>query len=419
MSLSNLKEKLNDLDLSALYKDPRAAIERCSHLIELYMKRFGDTEGGALLSTPGRSEICGNHTDHNGGSCIAAAIDKDILAVAARREDGVIAVKSEGRGEDSFRVEAVTDRSGFPHFKSISLIAGVVRAFIDRGYRVGGFNAYTTTEVLSGSGLSSSAAFEVMIGNILNHLYNDGKIDNREIAEMAQYAENVYYGKPCGLLDQMACAVGGFVYLNFGSDKPVVEPIPRTLDEFGYKLSIVAPGGSHSDLQDDYAAIPNEMRAVADRLGKRTLSGITPEVLNAALPRLRGRLSDRALLRALHFVYECERVEKMKAALISGDISSVLAIHRESGHSSFEYLQNVYTTKHADQGLSLAIALSDRHLYGKAASVRVHGGGFAGTIQALIPDELVEGYKAIMDAVFGEGATTILKVRPYGAVRII
>jgi galactokinase len=217
----------------------------------------------------------------------------------------------------------------------------------------------------------------------------------------------------------MASAVGGFVYLNFGAEKPVIEPIPRTLDEFGYRLCIVAPGGSHADLQEDYASIPNEMRAVADRLGRRTLSGITPEALTAAIPRLRGKLSDRALLRAMHFVYECDRVEKMREALNNGDISSVLAIHRESGHSSFEYLQNVYTTKHADQGLSLAIALSERHLYGKAASVRVHGGGFAGTIQALLPDELVADYKRLMDSVFGDGSTVSLKVRPLGAVRII
>ena len=419
MSLSKLREKINETDLSALYRDADIARSRCNRLIDLYGGKFGDADEAMLLSAPGRSEICGNHTDHNGGSCIAAAIDRDILAVAARRADGIITVKSEGRGEDSFSIEDVHQRGHFPHFKSISLIAGVVRAFADRGYRVGGFNAYTTTEVLSGSGLSSSAAFEVMIGNILNHLYNDGKIDNREIAEMAQYAENVYYGKPCGLLDQMASAVGGFVYLNFGSEKPVVEPISRTLDEFGYKLCIVAPGGSHSDLQEDYAAIPNEMRAVADRLGKRTLSGVTPEMLHAALPRLRGKLSDRALLRAMHFVYECERVERMKEALNIGDISSVLAIHRESGHSSFEYLQNVFTTKHADQGLSLAIAISDRFIYGKEASVRVHGGGFAGTIQALIPDSLADGYKSTMDAVFGEGATVVLKVRPLGAVRII
>lgn len=419
MSLTSLKEKLLNSDLSALYADRDAAIARCFGLIDLFVGKFGDADDAMLLSAPGRSEICGNHTDHNGGTCIAAAIDRDIIAVAARRNDGIVTVKSEGRGEDSFKVEDARDRGGFPHFKSVSLIAGVVRAFMDRGYRVGGFNAYTTTEVLSGSGLSSSAAFEVMIGNILNHLYNDGKIDNREIAEMAKYAENVYFGKPCGLLDQMASAVGGFVYLDFGAESPIVEPISRTLDEFGYKLCIVAPGGSHADLQEDYASIPNEMRAVADRLGRRTLSGVTPEALNAALPRLRGKLSDRALLRALHFVYECERVEKMKAALLRGDISDVLAIHRESGHSSFEYLQNVYTNKHADQGLSLAIAVSDRYLYGKSASVRVHGGGFAGTIQALIPDGLVDGYKSRMDAVFGEGATVVLKVRPHGAVKII
>ncbi|MBR7117556.1 MAG: galactokinase [Clostridia bacterium] len=419
MILEELKRKLYETDLSELYPDRERALERLTALIDGFGKKFGDRDGVMLLSVPGRSEICGNHTDHNGGVAIAAAINKDIVAVAARRTDGMVNVQSEGRREDSFSVDSASSPANFPRYKSIGLIAGVVRGFMDRGYRVGGFDAYTMTEVLSGSGLSSSAAFEVMIGNILNHLYNEGKIPSTEIAKIAQFAENEYFGKPSGLLDQMAAAVGGFVYLDFGGREAVVEPIDFSLSAAGYRLCIIGTGGSHSDLNEDYASIPREMKEVACALGKERLAGTTRCELMAAMPRLYRKLDDREILRAIHFVSECERVEDMHLALMDGDMEKVLRLHTASGHSSFEYLQNVYTTKHIDQGLSLAIALTERYLEGKGASVRVHGGGFAGTVQAIVPTEHVEDYRAFMDSVFGEGATMVLEVRGAGAVRII
>ena len=419
MRIDDLKKEINSLDFVGLYSDKEHARARIAALADSFARKYGERDEAILLSAPGRSEICGNHTDHNKGVAIAAAIDKDIVAIASPTKDGVIRVQSEGRREDRFTVNAASDPDNFPKQRSISLIAGVVAGFMKSGYKVGGFDAYTTTDVLSGSGLSSSAAFEVMIGSILNHLYNGGSIDMKEIARISQYAENEYFGKPCGLLDQMASAVGGFVYMDFGSDDPIVEPIGFSLDGAGYKLAIVGTGGSHADLTDDYASIPREMKAVAAALGKQYMREVSREELEASVPKLHGRVSDRAIMRALHFVRECERVEDMHVAIKCGEMDKILKLHRESGHSSFEYLQNVFTPKHADQGLSLAIALSDGYIKDKKASVRVHGGGFAGTIQALLPTEIADGYAALMDSVFGKGACMLLSVRPYGAIRII
>lgn len=419
MQINELKKKIDNLALGELYPDCALAKSRLCAVAEAHFRKFGEREELMLFSVPGRSEICGNHTDHNGGTVIAAAIDRDIIAAASPRSDGRITVQSEGRREDILTVEAATNPNNFPRFKSISLIAGVVAGFIRAGYRVGGFDAYTATEVMSGSGLSSSAAFEVMIGNILNHLYNGGRIDNREIAKIARFSENVYFGKPCGLMDQMATAVGGFVYIDFGNEEPIVEHIDFSLTDAGYALAIVGTGGSHSDLNDDFAQIPQEMKAVARALGKERMCEVLQSELYSALPKLRGRVSDRAILRAIHFLSECDRVGKMHAALLSGDMPEILAIHRESGHSSFEYLQNVFTTKHKDQGLSVAIAMSDRYLRPYAASVRVHGGGFEGTVQALVPLEIKDGYREYMDATFGRGACMLLGVRSRGAVRIM
>lgn len=419
MKLDEMRKRLGSVELGRLYRDTERGRARLCAVISAFSAKYGERDDAMLLSAPGRSEICGNHTDHNMGVAIAAAIDRDIIAVAAPRPDGKIRVQSEGRREDALTVEAAGSPKNFPRYKSVGLIAGVVGGFMKRGYKVGGFDAYTMTEVLSGSGLSSSAAFEVMIGNILNHLYNGGRIDNKEIAKIAQYAENVYFGKPSGLLDQMASAVGGFVYIDFGGEEVNVEPIDFSLEDAGYRLAIIGPLGSHADLGEDYASIPAEMKSVAAALGKRYMREVDEGALTAAIPTLRGRVSDRALLRALHFVRECGRVERMHAALIAGDMGEVLKLHRESGHSSFEYLQNVFTTKHADQGLSLAIALTDSYVYGKAASVRVHGGGFAGTVQALIPEELAAGYAEMIEHTFGKGACMLMSVRRAGAVRIL
>jgi galactokinase len=296
----------------------------------------------------------------------------------------------------------------------------MISGFTKNGYSVGGFDAYSTTKVLKGSGLSSSAAFEVMIGNILNHLYNNGEVDNKEIAKIAQYSENVFFGKPCGLMDQMACAVGGFVYIDFENPKdPVVDPLAFSMTEAGYSLCIVNTGGNHANLTPDYAAVPAEMKSVAAILGRDVLRGATEQELLANVSEIRAKANDRALLRAIHFVRENERVELAKTALASADLDGFFATLKASGKSSFEYLQNVYTNQNpGEQGLSLALALTEGYFAGKCGSFRVHGGGFAGTIQAFVKNEDLAGYVELMDSVFGKGAAMPLNIRPAGAVKL-
>ena len=297
---------------------------------------------------------------------------------------------------------------------------GMAAGFAEKGYAVGGFDAYTTTEVLKGSGISSSAAFEVMCGNIINHLYAGGRFSNQELATMAQYAENEYFGKPCGLMDQMACAVGGFVHIDFADpDAPAVNPIPFSLSDAGYHLCIVNTGGNHADLNEDYASVPAEMKSVAKAFGQETLRGISEEEFFSRIRDLRAKVGDRAILRAMHFLRENKRVEMQAKALKEGDVDSFLSGVMASGNSSFRYLQNVYTVKNVwEQGLSLALCLTEGFLEGKKAAFRVHGGGFAGTIQAFVPKEDAEEYARFMDSVFGQGATMMLRIRPEGAVQI-
>ena len=402
-----------------IYSDTREAAQRLALAVEKFVSLFGDGEA-ELFSVPGRSEISGNHTDHNNGCVLAGAIDRDVIAVARRNADGVIRFYSEGYPMDTVEVCACADPEHFNKYTSASLIAGMVDGFARNGHEVGGFDVYSISSVLKGSGISSSAAYEVMIGNLLNHLYNGGKIDNKEIAKLAQYAENRYFGKPCGLMDQMACAVGGFVYIDF-SDKehPVVEPIDFALADAGYSLCIVNTGGNHADLNDDYASVPAEMKAVAAALGREVLAGVSEQELVCAIPTLRGRLSDRAILRAVHFVRENERVKRAKLALKSADVDAFFREVSASGSSSFKYLQNVYTTVNvAEQGLSLALALADGYLEGKSGAARVHGGGFAGTVQVFVKTEELGGLVSLMDSVFGHGSAMALRVRPLGAIKL-
>jgi len=422
----NAKELIQKLEGGALarhkdlYRDIPAQTARYIGAIERFTELFGEREGVALFSVPGRSEISGNHTDHNHGCVLAGAIDRDIIAVAAKTDDGEIRLISEGYPEDRIKLSETTDPASQPDFTSGALIAGMVDGFRKKGLPVGGFVAYTTTEVLKGSGISSSAAFEVMVGNILNHLYGEGKCDNAEIAKIAQYSENVWFGKPSGLMDQTACAVGGFVFIDFKDPKsPVIEPIPFSLSDAGYDLMIVNTGGNHADLNADYASIPAEMKAVAAYFGQKVLRGITESELIENAPVLRRTVGDRALLRAFHFVRENGRVAKQADALKRGDFAAFLDGVNESGRSSFMYLQNVYTNLNvSEQGLSLALALTDGLLSGKGCAFRVHGGGFAGTIQAFVKRELSEGYTEVLDSVFGAGSVMRLSIRPRGAVKI-
>ncbi len=401
----------------------RDPAKRFGALLEEFIERYGDERDVNLFSVPGRSELAGNHTDHNHGRVIACSVDLDIVAVAAAREDSTVRIKSEGFPEDVVDInEYVTPREDrFGH--SDSLIAGVADGFRRRGLAVGGFDAVTSSNVLKGSGISSSAAFEDMVGTIMSHLYCDGSVDFVKIAMISQYAENAFFGKPCGLMDQVACAAGGVVAIDFADPTaPVVEKISFDLTGKGYRLCIVNTGGNHADLTPDYAAVPAEMKSVAKALGHEVLRECDEDAIIAAIPTLRSTLGDRAILRALHFMAENRRVYEMKQALLADDFEAYFDGVMASGHSSFCYLQNVYTTKNVtEQGLSLALNLSERYLKDckRPTAFRVHGGGFAGTIHAYVPDEDVEGYRALMDGVFGEGACHILSIRPEGAVKLL
>lgn len=418
-----LKKQILDGELekySSLYSDIGAQRDRMVAAIERFEEQYGSDRDVFLLSVPGRSEIIGNHTDHNLGKVMAGSIDRDIIAVVSKNDRGEIRFFSEGYYENIIKLDEARDPENYKPFTSAALVAGMVGGFAEGGYEIGGFDAYTTTEVLKGSGLSSSAAFEVSIGNILNHLYNSGNIDNKEIAKIARFSENVYFGKPCGLMDQMACAVGGFVYIDFEKEAdPVVLPIEFSLGEFGYSLCIVNTGGSHSDLNDDYASVPSDMKNAAGALSADVLRRLNRDEFMRNIPSLRERVGDRAVLRAMHFFAENERVEALRAALVGKDIDEFLRVISASGDSSFKFLQNVYSAAHPEeQGISLALCLTEEFLRTHKGACRVHGGGFAGTMQAFIRNEDVADYTALMDSVFGEGAVMPLFVRPLGATRL-
>ena len=426
MKTAELKQALAGTTLDSRFCEiyGSAALEtqkaRYLHAVEEFEKLYGADREAALYSVAGRSELSGNHTDHNHGCVIAASIDLDIIAVASPSAGSVIRVKSEGFPEDVVDFGVYNAPNPARYEKSDSLIAGMVAGFRKEGLAVGGFDAYTTSNVLKGSGISSSAAFEDMIGNILNYVYNDGKVSNVEIAKLAQYAENRFFGKPCGLMDQMACAVGGIIAIDFRDPSaPVIEQTDFDLSAAGYNLCIVNTGGNHADLTGDYASVPAEMKSVAAYFGTEVLRDTDENAVLAAIPALREKVGDRAILRALHFFAENRRVAAQKAALKAGDLDTFLANVIASGRSSFCYLQNVYTTKNvSEQGLSLALCLAERVLSGKRAAWRVHGGGFAGTIQAFVPTEDVAEFRAVMDAAFGEGRCMVLRVRPEGALRV-
>ena len=421
ISLLNSQEL--DGKLSSLYgKDSLAkAKKRYINAIEKFCSLYGADRELSLFTVSGRSELSGNHTDHNHGCVIAASISLDIIAVASPTYDETIKVFSEGFSEDIIDISSYVEPDEKLFGTSASIIAGMCAGFKKNGHNIGGFVAYSDSNVLKGSGLSSSAAFEDMIGTIENHLYNRGEISNVEIAKFAQYAENKFFGKPCGLMDQVACAVGGVVAIDFKDTKePVITPIDFDISGEGYNLCIVNTGGNHADLTDDYASIPAEMKSVAAYFGKEFLRDVDESAVISSLPALRQKLGDRAILRALHFFDENRRVEKQKTALERGDLESFFENVKASGQSSFCYLQNVFTSKNiTEQGLSLALCLAQKVLDGKKAAFRVHGGGFAGTIQAFVPTDTVAEFKANMDDCFGKDSCLVLFIRPVGAAKII
>ena len=408
--MKNNSEKLN-----ALYSGADQTA-RYAALADQFRARFGG-EPEAFVSAPGRTEVVGNHTDHNRGRVLAAAVDLDTVAAVAARDDMNVELYSEGYSRP-FRV-SLTTLEPVPGERetTLALIRGVAARMKELGYEIGGFSACVTSTVLKGSGLSSSAAFEVLLVAIFDALYNGWKVDPKLNAQISQYAENVFFGKPCGLMDQMASSVGGLVTIDFGPEKPVVEAISYDFGRKGYDVLVVSAGGEHGNLTADYAAIPAEMKAVAACLGRETLCGVTGDELMAAVPRLKNRVNDRAILRAFHFADENVRVEAAVKALREDDIQAFFRAEIASGESSWMLLQNLYVAKSDNQEMCLALEMSRRMLEGKGAW-RIHGGGFAGTILAFVPKTMTAGYRAAMDGVFGEGASKVLAVRPEGAVVI-
>ena len=384
--------------------------------IEKFEELYGETDV-EIYSAPGRSEISGNHTDHQHGEVLAASINLDAIAIVKKND--VVRVVSDNYDMITISLDDI-EKKEEEEGTTTALIKGVLSGLKERGNEIGGFDAYITSDVLIGAGLSSSAAFETVIGTIVSGLYNNMKVSAVDIAIIGQYAENVYFGKPCGLMDQMACSVGSLVHIDF-ADKanPIIDPVSFDFAKYGYSLCITDTKGSHADLTHEYAAVPAEMRAVAAVLGKEVLHGTSIEDLLNNADEIREKAGDRAFLRAIHFVTENIRVQNAVAALRAEDFDGFLKMIKASGDSSYKYLQNVYTNQDVvHQNVSVALAVSDAIL-GSNGVCRVHGGGFAGTIQAFVKNEAVKEYKETLDKVFGEGACAVLKIRKYGGMKVL
>ena len=387
---------------------------RYGKLVERFEKRFGAQKGGlCFFSAPGRTEIGGNHTDHNNGRVLAAAVNLDTIACVSRTDDNAIVVDSEGFAPITVELDNLDIREK-DFGTTLALIRGTAGIMKEMGYKIGGFRATISSSVLRGSGLSSSAAFEVLIAAILDGLYNGFVVDAKTRAVIAQKVENVYFGKPCGLMDQMASSVGGMVTIDFKEQDAKVEAIACDFAAKGYALCVVNTGGDHGDLTDDYAAIRKEMEAVAAHFGKHVLREVELETVESHVGELRRACGDRAVLRALHYYDENARVLEQAAAIRGGDLPAFFDAVKRSGDSSWKLLQNVYARSTEEQ-MAMGIELSRRFLHGDGAQ-RVHGGGFAGTIQAYVPLDRLDDYKKLMEDAFGPGSCTALMVRPEGAV---
>ncbi|EHS58850.1 galactokinase [Paenibacillus sp. Aloe-11] len=391
---------------------------RYQSLIQAYREHFG-VENIELFSAPGRCEIGGNHTDHNHGKVLAGSITLDTIAVAAKVEEPVITFFSEGY--QTKYVIHLNDLSPQPKDDGTTLLVrGMAAGLLEFGYRIGGFQAYISSNVFSASGLSSSASFEMLICTIISHFYNEGALDAVAKSKIGQYAENRYWNKPSGLLDQMACAYGGLVAIDFvNPNEPIINPVHWNFGQNGYSLVIVNTGGNHADLTDDYAAVPNEMYAVAQSLGASVCRDLSPKDLYANLKMVRETAGDRAVLRALHFFEENKRVDEQVKALQERRFSDFLRLVTESGNSSWKWLQNVYRSEVArEQDVSVALALTEIYLKSIADSAcRVHGGGFAGVILTILPNDYVEDYKTWISGMLGT-PVLVVNVREHGAVNV-
>ena len=424
-STKNLKEAFKEGKytqlLTDIYVDQDVIAyqeERYVKALESFEKIYGEKEV-EIYSAPGRSEVGGNHTDHQFGKVLATSINLDAIAIVAPKEEAEIDLKSEGYDRITVDLNHL-NKADVKEGSSEALIAGVAFKLKEEGYNIGGFEAYVTSDVLNGAGMSSSAAFEVLIGNILSGLYNDMKISPVFLAQAGQFAENEFFGKPCGLMDQMASSVGGLINIDFENpEEPKIKKVEVDFEEYGHSLCIVDTKGSHADLTDDYAAIPEEMKEVAGFFDKAVLREVDKDDFYLNLPKIREILGDRAVLRAMHLFEENKRVDEQVKALEDGDFETFKKLIKESGNSSFKYLQNVYSNHDLNnQSVSIGLAMSDISLGDRGVS-RVHGGGFAGTIQAFVPNDIVGMYKKNMEHVFGEGACHVLKVRPYGGMKVL
>ena len=382
---------------------------------------FAATFGGAperYFSAPGRTEIGGNHTDHQRGRVLAAAVNLDTRAAVRVNGTDTIRILSKGYPMSVVKVTELEPVAAEAN-STPALIRGVAARFAQLGCEVRGFDAYCESTVLPGSGLSSSAAYEVLIGTIINHLFFGGKVSQPEVAQIGQYAENVFFGKPCGLMDQTASAVGNLVTIDFfDKDHPDIRPVNFDFAACGHALCIIDSGADHADLTDEYAAVPGEIKAVAAYFGKEVLTQIEEKDFYAAIPALRKTCGDRAVMRAIHFYQENARVPRQVAALESGDFEGFLELVKESGRSSYMYLQNVIPAGYKlHQDVAVALALCEHYLEGRGA-YRVHGGGFAGTVQAFVPFDLLSDFRSGIDAALGEGACHVLSIRPQGGVEL-
>lgn len=405
--------------MTALYGEAAvdANIERYQNLVKSFQKKFAE-EDVTLFSSPGRTEISGNHTDHNHGKVLAGSINLDCVGVAAKNNSSKVHIISETFNQ-SFIIDLNDLSPSDKKAGTIDLVKGLLQGFKESGYEVGGFNAYITSNVISAAGVSSSASFEMLLCSILNTFFNEGRMDTVAYAHIGKYSENVYWDKASGLLDQMACAVGGLITIDFLEPaSPVVEKIDFDFSSQNHSLIIVNTGKGHADLSADYSSVPIEMKKVAEFFGKEVCAEITEEEVIGHLAEVREYAGDRSVLRALHFFEENKRVEAEVKALKEGRFSDFLNNITASGNSSWKWLQNCFTNSaYQEQGITVALALTELFIAGKQrGACRVHGGGFAGVIMAMLPNDLVEEYVAYIEKALGEGNAYRMSIRPYGAI---
>ena len=418
-----MKEGRYDDTLMYLYScdknDTAKYADRYLDVIDCFEQTFGKKDEIALFSAPGRTEIGGNHTDHQHGCVLAGSVNLDVIAAAAPNGTNEIRIQSRGYSMDVININDLEVKEE-QYDKAISLIRGVVKKFVDLGYEVKGFDAYTISNVLKGSGLSSSAAFEVLVGTIINGLFADNEVSAVDIAKFGQYAENVYFGKPSGLMDQMASSVGSVVSIDFEStENPIIKKVDFDLKGHGYALCIIDSGADHADLTHEYAAVTEDMKEVAAYFGKEYLREVDEKDFMANMKDIREKLkNDRAVLRAFHFFHDTRRAVDEAKALEENDFDRFFKLSKESGRSSYMYLQNVYASSMPkSQAMSVTLAMCDE-LLGDRGAYRVHGGGFAGTVQAFVPFDMLDEFKTRIEAVLGEGMCHVLSIRPTGGYEL-